>query len=46
MYDPVTQTVAVECLQIGTKSLKNSNTRVGNHVKTDKKNEIDDKKQK
>ena len=46
MYDPVTQTVAVECLQIGTKSLKNSNTRVGIHVKTDKKNEIDDKKQK
>ena len=46
MYDPVTQTLAVECLQIGTKSIKNSNTRVGNHVKTDKKNEIDDKKQK
>lgn len=46
MYDPVTQTVEVECLQIGTKSLKNSNTRVGNHVQTDKKNEIDDKKQK
>ena len=46
MYDPVSQTVAVGCMQIGTKSLKNSNTRVGNHVKTDKKNEIDDKKQK
>ena len=46
VYDPVSQTVVVECMQIGTRSLKNSNTRVGNHVKTDKKNEIDDKKQK
>lgn len=46
MYDPVSQTVMIECLQIGTRSLKNSNTRVGNHVKTDRKNEIDDKKQK
>ena len=46
MYDPVSQTVMIECMQIGTRSLKNSNTRVGNHVKTDKKNEIDDKKQK
>ena len=46
MYDPVSQTVTIECLQIGTRSLKNSNTRVGNHVKTDRKNEIDDKKQK
>lgn len=46
LYDPVSQIMAIECLQIGTRSLKNSNTRVGNHVKTDRKNEIDDKKQK
>ncbi len=46
VYDPVSQIGVVECMQIGTRSLKNSNTRVDNHVKTDKKNEIDDKKQK
>jgi uncharacterized lipoprotein NlpE involved in copper resistance len=47
VYDPISQTVVVECLQIGTRSLKTSSTHYGNnHCKTDKKNEIDDKKQK
>lgn len=47
LYDPISQTVEVECLQIGTRSLKTSSTHYGNnHCKTDRKNEIDDKKQK
>jgi hypothetical protein len=47
LYDPISQTVTMECMQIGTRSLKTSNTFYGkNHCKTDRKNEIDDKKQK
>lgn len=48
-YDPFTQMVSMECGVVGTKSLKTShfvaiNSSGGRVAKTDKKNEIDDRK--
>ncbi len=49
LYDPFTQTVAIDARTVGTRSLKTSQTLVrgtktcGNSV-ADKKNEIDDQK--
>lgn len=47
MYDPVTQTADMDMREVGTKSLKLSQTKLnkptGGYV-SDKKNEIDDRK--
>ena len=49
VYDPISQTVILECGVVGTKSLKTThfiakNSTGGRVSKTDQKNEIDDKK--
>lgn len=49
MYDPMSQIVPMDCSVVGTKSLKTThfiakNSAGGRVSKTDKKNEIDDRK--
>lgn len=48
-YDPISQTVVIDCRTVGTKSLRCSTTAFKNNLgqrtsKTDRKNEIDDQK--